>query len=188
VHGDELADFLARVPRDVLVVLDEAYLEFVRDPQAPDGLAIFAAHPNVVLLRTFSKAYGLAGLRVGYVVARRRLADGIRAAATPFGVSHVAQQAALAALGVADQLDERVAALVAERSRLVAGLRAQGWQVPETQANFVWLPLGERTAACASESAASGVVVRPFAGEGIRVSVGEREATDLFLQVAATWR
>ena len=188
VRADELDAFLARVPRDVLVVIDEAYLEFVRDPQAPDGLAVFTDHPNVVLLRTLSKAYGLAGLRVGYVVARKRLADGIRATATPFGVSHVAQQAALAALRVREELDERVEALVAERARLVDGLREQGWAVPRTEANFVWLPLGERTASCAAEAAAAGVVVRPFAGEGIRVSVGEREATDVFLKVAATWR
>lgn len=188
VHADELDEFLARVPSHVLVVLDEAYLEFVRDPQAPDALAVFAAHPNVVVLRTFSKAYGLAGLRVGYVVARKRLAEGIRATATPFGVSHVAQQAALAALRVTDELEERVEALVAERERLVDGLVAQGWSVPQTHANFVWLPLGSRTAACAAEAAAAGVVVRPFAGEGLRVSVGEREATDLFLRISATWR
>src|SRR5690606_13790924 len=124
-----------------------------RDPQAPDALAVFAQRPNVVVLRTFSKAYGLAGLRVGYVIARKRLADGIRAAATPFGVSHVAQQAALAALRVTDELEERVEALVAERARLVDGLREQGWGVPQAEANFVWLPLGDRTATCAAEAA-----------------------------------
>src|SRR5690606_19549254 len=72
VHRDELETFLDAVPSDVLVVLDEAYLEFVRDPEAPDGLAVYAQRPNVVLLRTFSKAYGLAGLRVGYAVAPRQ--------------------------------------------------------------------------------------------------------------------
>lgn len=188
VRRDELDAFLAAVPRRVVVVLDEAYVEFVRDPEAPDGLVTYAAHPNVVMLRTFSKAYGLAGLRVGYAVARPRLAAGIRACATPFGVSHVAQLAALAAIDHRDRLLELVDEIVDERTRLVGLLRDQGWDLPETQANFVWLPLGEQTVARAAEAASAGVVVRPFAGEGIRVSVGEPEATDLFCQIAATWR
>ncbi len=188
VHRDELDAFLASVPGDVLVVLDEAYLEFVRDPQAPDGLAVLASHPNVVLLRTLSKAYGLAGLRVGYAVAEPALAAGIRAVSTPFGVSHVAQRAALAALSVKDELLERVEHLVARRERLVEGLRDQGWDLPETQANFVWFPLGGPTAELAVGASAAGLLVRPFAGEGIRVSVGEEEATEAFLRVAARWR
>ncbi|WP_425498897.1 histidinol-phosphate transaminase [Oerskovia flava] len=188
VHRDELDAFLAQVPSDVLVVLDEAYLEFVRDPDVPDGLDVLAAHPNVVLLRTFSKAFGLAGLRVGYAVARPRLAAGIRAVSTPFGVSHIAQRAAIASLGAHEELAQRVEHLVAERTRLVDGLAQQGWDLPRTEANFVWFDLGERTAARAAEAAAAGVLVRPFAGEGLRVTVGEREANDLFLQVAATWR
>lgn len=187
VHHDEMVEFLAKVPKDVLVVLDEAYIEFVRDPQVADGLTLFEAHPNLVLLRTFSKAYGLAGLRVGYVVARRRLADGIRNASTPFGVSHIAQQAALASLRIKDQLDEQVEQIVTERARMVAALKNQGWRLPESHANFVWFPLGDATSSRAAEAAAAGVVVRPFAGDGMRVSVGESEATDLFLDVAATW-
>jgi histidinol-phosphate aminotransferase len=188
VHADELAALLDAVPRNVLVVLDEAYVEFVRDPLAADGLAMFAAHPNVVVLRTFSKAYGLAGLRVGFAVARPRLAGGIRAVSTPFGVSHVAQLAALASLAAADELLARVAAIVDERARMLAGLRAQGWSVPDSQANFVWLPLGDRAAAFAAAATRAGVVVRPFAGDGVRVSVGEREATDVLLEFTATFR
>ncbi|MBT0993624.1 histidinol-phosphate transaminase [Cellulomonas sp. DKR-3] len=186
VHADELDAFLDAVPSDVLVVLDEAYVEFVRDPQAPDGLAVFAAHPNVVLVRTFSKAYGLAGLRVGYAVARPRLAAGIRAASTPFGVSHVAQLAGVASLRAHDELMVRVEAIVGERARMLIGLRAQGWTVPDSQANFVWLPLGERSAAFADQCARAGVIVRPFAGDGVRISVGEPEATDLLLEFTAT--
>lgn len=185
VRDDELRTFLAAVPRDVLVVLDEAYVEFVRDPQAPDALALFAEHPNVVVLRTFSKAYGLAGLRVGYAVARPRLAVGIRAASTPFGVSHVAQLAALASLRAEGELLTRVEALVAERTRMLEALRAQGWRVPDSQANFVWLPLGDHATTFAERCTRAGVLVRPFAGDGVRVSVGEPEATDLFLEVAA---
>lgn len=188
VHADELAAFLAAVPRDVLVVLDEAYVEFVRDPQAPDGLAVLAEHRNVVLLRTFSKAYGLAGLRVGFAVADARLAAGIRSASTPFGVSHVAQLAAVASLRAVDELLDRVERIVGERGRLLSGLREQGWQVPDSEANFVWLPLGEDALRFAQEATAAGVLVRPFAGDGVRVSVGEPEATDLVLKVTSGFR
>ncbi len=187
VRADELATLLDAVPTDVLVVLDEAYLEFVRDPQVPDGVAVLREHRNVVVLRTFSKAYGLAGLRVGYAVARPRLAAGIRAVATPFGVSHVAQRAAVASLAAADQLLARVDGIVEERGRLLECLRDQGWHLPDSQANFVWLPLGDRTSAFAADAARAGVLVRPFAGEGVRVSVGESEATDLLLDVTADW-
>lgn len=188
VRADELATFLATVREDVLVVLDEAYVEFVRDPLAADALAAFAGSHRVVVLRTFSKAYGLAGLRVGFAVAPPRLAAGIRVASTPFGVSHLAQLAGLASLRAKPELLARVDGIVAERDRMTAGLRAQGWTLPDSQANFVWLDLGGRSAACAAEAARAGVLVRPFAGDGIRVSIGEREATDLFLEVAAGWR
>lgn len=188
VRSDELADFLAAVPDDVLVVLDEAYVEFVRDERAADGLAAFAAHPNVVLLRTFSKAYGLAGLRVGYAVARPRIATAIRAVSTPFGVSNVAQLAALASLRAQPEMADRVERIVAERARMLEGLRGQGWDVPDSQANFVWLGVGEHATALADRCARAGVLVRPFAGDGVRVSVGEREATDLLLEVTAASR
>jgi histidinol-phosphate aminotransferase len=187
VRADELATFVEAVPSDVLVVLDEAYVEFVRDPQTADGLAVFADHPNVVLLRTFSKAYGLAGLRVGYAVARPRLAAGIRAASTPFGVSHLGQLAALASLRATRELMSRVDQIVVERTRMLAGLRAQGWTVPDSEANFVWLPLGDQASPFAERASRSGVLVRPFAGDGVRVSVGEPEATDLLLEVTADW-
>ena len=98
VHQDELDAFLDRVPSDVLVVIDEAYLEFVTDPEAPDALATYRQRPNVAVLRTFSKAYGLAGLRVGYAVAHEPVAQALRKTAVPFGVSDIAQQAAIASL------------------------------------------------------------------------------------------
>jgi histidinol-phosphate aminotransferase len=188
VRAAELEAFLDAVPPTVVVVLDEAYVEFVRDPDAPDALAIAAARPNVVVLRTFSKAYGLAGLRVGYAVAEERLANALRIASTPFGVSNVAQRAALAALEEDDEAQERVDWIVAERGRVVAALRAQGWVLPESQANFVWLPLGADTVARAQEAEAAGVIVRPFAGDGMRVTIGVVSANDLFLELAAGWR
>jgi histidinol-phosphate aminotransferase len=188
VRAAELEAFLDVVPPSVVVALDEAYVEFVRDPEAPDALAIAAARPNVVVLRTFSKAYGLAGLRVGYAVAEERLANALRIASTPFGVSNVAQRAALAALEEDDEAQERVDWIVAERDRVVAALRAQGWALPESQANFVWLPLGTDTIARAQEAEVAGVIVRPFAGDGMRVTIGVVSANDLFLELAARWR
>ncbi|MCL2423283.1 MAG: aminotransferase class I/II-fold pyridoxal phosphate-dependent enzyme, partial [Micrococcales bacterium] len=186
VHADELGALLAAVPPDVVVLYDEAYLEFVRDPQAVDGVDVLAEHPNVVLLRTFSKAYGLAGLRVGYAVARPRLATAIRKTVTPFEVSSLAQRAAVASLAATDELTRRVDGIVAERTRLVAALRDQGWTVPDTQANFVWLPLGDRTATFAAHCASAGLLVRPFAGEGVRITVAEPEATTALLDLTAS--
>ncbi|MFC7403578.1 histidinol-phosphate transaminase [Georgenia alba] len=183
----EVREFLTSVPPDVLVVLDEAYLEFVRIEDPTDGIALLPEHKNLVVLRTFSKAYGLAGLRVGYSVSRRRLATGIRAASTPFGVNAMAQAGALAALSAMETVHERVAQVVAERDRVVAALAEQGWQIPDPQGNFVWLELGRRSAAFAATARDRGVLVRPFDGEGVRVSVGEPEGNDLFLDIAADW-
>ena len=184
VHQDELDAFLDTVPGDILVVVDEAYVEFVTDDRAAEGLATYAARPNVVILRTFSKAYGLAGLRVGYAVAHEPVAQALRKTAVPFGVSDIAQKAAIASLGVFDELQVRVEALVAERVRVVAALRLQGWHLPETQANFVWLPLGADTLAFAAAADTAGLVVRAFPGEGARCTIAETEANDLLLHVA----
>ncbi|MGH8868750.1 MAG: histidinol-phosphate transaminase [Actinomycetes bacterium] len=185
VGRDALVRFLDRVPPDVLVVLDEAYHEFVRDPDVPDGLTLYPDRPNVCVLRTFSKAYGLAGLRVGFAVAHPPVADALRKCAVPFGVNALAQAAAVASLQAEDELLDRVELLVKERSRLQDGLRAQGWPVPQSEANFVWLRLGDRTTEFAQACEASGVVVRPFPGEGCRATVGEAEANALLLDVAA---
>jgi len=174
----EVAAFVAGVPDHVLVVVDEAYLEFVRMADPVDGLALLRDHRNVVLLRTFSKAYGLAGLRVGYAVAAPEVAGALRAVSLPFGVSSVAQAAAVASLAHETELLARVDALVGERDRLVAGITDAGWSVPEPQGNFVWFDLGDRTVDLAAAFGDAGLAVRPFAGEGLRISVGEPEATD----------
>ncbi|PWN03179.1 histidinol-phosphate transaminase [Nocardioides silvaticus] len=179
----ETAGFVAGVRDDVLVVVDEAYLEFVRMADPVDGLALLRDHPNVVLLRTFSKAYGLAGLRVGYAVAAADVASALRAVALPFGVSSIAQAAAVASLAHEVELLARVDALVGERDRLVAGITAAGWTVPEPQGNFVWFDLGDAAADFAARAADAGLAVRPFAGEGVRVSVGEPEATDRLVEM-----
>ncbi|MFE3941551.1 histidinol-phosphate transaminase [Streptomyces sp. NPDC059118] len=188
VRRAELERFLDRVPGDVLVVLDEAYREFIRDVEVPDGIEIYRDRPNVAVLRTFSKAYGLAGLRVGFAVAHEPVAAALRKTAVPFGVSQLAQDAAVASLRAEDELLGRVGSLVSERQRVQRALAGQGWTVPDSQANFVWIRLGDRTAGFAAACERAGVVVRPFAGEGVRVSIGEDEANDLFLKVAEAYR
>jgi histidinol-phosphate aminotransferase len=188
VTGSELDAFLARVPSHVVVVVDEAYLEFVRMDDPVDGLATYRAHPNVVVTRTFSKAYGLAGFRVGYAVARAPLAAALRAVSLPFGVSSVAQAAAVASLEAEAELLERVDALTNERARVLEDVRAAGWEVPDAQGNFVWFALGDRTLDFAGAAEELGIVVRPFAGEGARASIGETEANDRLVELARTFR
>lgn len=186
VHASELSEFLDRMPHHVLVVLDEAYFEFVRDPQAPDALAEHRARPNVCVLRTFSKAYGLAGLRVGYAVAHEHWAEALRRTAVPFGVTRLAERAAVASLAAEDELLSRVAWIVAERDRVSAALRGNGWNLPDTRANFVWLPLGPSSTAFAARCTDLGLSVRLFAGEGVRCTVAETEGNDLLLEACGT--
>jgi histidinol-phosphate aminotransferase len=193
VHTDELVAFVNAVPRDVPVVVDAAYQEFVRDPDAPEPLDLFRDRPNVVVLRTFSKAYGLAGLRVGFAIGHESVVQAIRKCALPFGVNHVAQAAAIASLQAEDALLERVGALVAERTRVTDALREAGWDVPDAQGNFLWLTLGDDTLAFSQALDAEGVAVRPFVTDatgsgGVRVSIGEPAGNDLFLQVATAWK
>jgi histidinol-phosphate aminotransferase len=185
IRRGELETFLDAVPDDVLVVLDEAYREFVTDPEVPDGLDSYRSRPNVAVLRTFSKAYGLAGLRVGYAIAPTRVAAAARACAVPFGVSTLAQVAAVASLNAEDQLRERVRELVTERDRVMSDLRVFGWKPPDSQANFVWLPLGEGSMRFTADCEAAGVMVRPFDPEGVRITVATPEIDDRFLAVAA---
>ena len=182
VRRPELERFLDAVPAGTLVVLDEAYREFVTDPDVPDGVELMRGRPNVAVLRTFSKAWGLAGLRVGYLLAEdAAVADAVRKTHLPFSVGMVAQAAGVAALASEEEVRVRCAAVVAERDRLTGALRQRGLEVADSQANFVWLPLGERTAELAGALEARAVITRPFAGEGIRVTVGTPEEDDVFL-------
>lgn len=187
VHRDELTRFLDRVPSDVLVVLDEAYVEFADDPRVPDGIEMYRDRPNVAVLRTFSKAYGLAALRVGFAIAHEPVAQALRKLALPFGISTIAEEAALASLEREPELLERVAELSRARAAMVASLRDQGWVVAEQQANFVWLRLGEQALDFAAACETQGLTVRPFAGEGVRVTIAEPEANARFLTVASEW-
>ncbi|MEU3273952.1 histidinol-phosphate transaminase [Saccharomonospora sp. NPDC006951] len=187
VRRRELASFLDAVPSDVLVVLDEAYREFVTDEEVPDGLEFVAERPNVAVLRTFSKAYGLAGLRVGYAVGHEDVVTALRKVYVAFSVNTLAQTAAIASLDAKDELLARCARIVEERDRVRTALVEAGFEVPETHANFVWLPLGERTVAFAEHALDRKVVVRPFAGDGVRVTVSTPDENDLFLEAARTF-
>ena len=184
VRRADLDRFLDTVPDDVLVVLDEAYREFVTDEQVPDAVRTYGDRPNVVVLRTMSKAWGLAGLRAGYLIAQPAVAAAVRKVLTPFSTSLVAQAAAIAALDAEDEMARRCASIVAERDRVTEGLRKLAVEVPDSQANFVWLPLGERSAAFGAECESRGVIVRAFPPDGVRVTIGTPEENDAFLAAA----
>ncbi|MEU6186825.1 histidinol-phosphate transaminase [Nocardia sp. NPDC047038] len=185
VGRTELVRFLDAVPSHVLVVLDEAYYEYVRLADRPDGVEIGRTRPNVVVLRTFSKAYGLAGLRVGYAVGDPAVITALLKVHIPFSVSRLAQAAAIASLESRHELLDRTDVLVVERERVRDALVAAGYPVPPSEANFVWLPLGARSAEFGEASAAAGVLVRPYGTDGVRVTIGDPHENDLFLSFAS---
>ena len=178
---------MAAVPPEILVVIDEAYVEYIRDGLLPDSLGLARSHPNVVVLRTFSKAYGLAGLRVGYAVGDPEVITALGKVYVPFTSSSLSQAAAIASLKAAGELLTRTDAVVAERNRVSAALEGLGYDFPPSQANFVWLPLGERTGDFARQAAEARVLVRPYLHEGARVSIGAPEENDAFLRFAQQW-
>ncbi|SEH00165.1 histidinol-phosphate aminotransferase [Nonomuraea solani] len=183
-----LRAFVEELPGHVLVVIDEAYHEYADPAVVPDALALFGDRPNVVVLRTFSKAYALAGLRVGYCVGAPEIIAQVRKTQTPFSVSALAQEAAIAALQSGDEVTRRAALTIGERERVTGELRILGYDVPESQANFLWLPLGQDSAAFAGHCLDHGIIVRAFPGEGVRVTLGLPEENAAFLTQAATWR
>lgn len=185
VSRAEAEQLLDAVPSDVIVLFDEAYFQFNTDPEQEVGMDLLRKYPNVIVAHTFSKAYGLAGLRIGYGIGSKPVIDEMSKVALPFSVSDVAQTAAVASLDAQDELDERVRTLIAERDRVVAALRGQGWTVPDTGANYFWLPLGEATDRVADALTEAGVIARVFSGDGIRISVGTSEANDLVIETCA---
>jgi histidinol-phosphate aminotransferase len=183
----ELEEFLGRVPPGCLVVLDEAYHEYVRAEEVPDGLSLLPGRPHLVVLRTFSKAYGLAGLRIGYAAGHPEVIGTLRKAYLPYSAGSVAQAAAIAALRSGDEVARRTDIITAERTRLAAALEARGWRVPASEANFLWLPLGERATAFGVHCATAGVSVRAVGGAGVRVTLGLPADNDAFLAAAASF-
>lgn len=187
VDPGELVRFVKSVPADVLVVIDEAYVEYIRDGMVPDSLGLVREHSNVVVLRTFSKAYGLAGLRVGYAVGDPDIITALGKVYVPFTATSVSQAAAIASLEAAGELMERTDAVVAERTRVGGALAELGFEFPSSQANFVWLPLAERTAEFVDRAADNRILLRPYGSDGVRVTIGAREENDAFLAFATEW-
>ena len=173
----EFEEFMAVVPPTTLVALDEAYFEFVRTQDTPMGTEVVVKHENVVALRTFSKAYGLAGVRVGYAFGNPAIIAALNKVAIPFGVSAVAQAGAIASLAGAAQLLERTNETVSERDRVARAIGA----IP-SEANFVWLPT-KTAATLAQQLANQGVIIRAFP-EGVRITVTDHAEANRFL---AAW-
>jgi histidinol-phosphate aminotransferase len=184
VSGQSLARFLDGMPEGMLVVIDAAYHEYVDDPRHADAISEYAHRPNVVVLRTFSKIYGLAGLRIGYAVAAAEVVEQLAKVRGPFDVSQAAAAAAIASLGDAGELARRRDQNRAERERLVAGIRSLGLDPLPAAANFVCVEVGDGDA-LAGRLEREGVIVRPLAAFGaagcIRVTVGLNDENDLFL-------
>jgi len=185
VHVDQLRRLVEQVPDDVLVVVDEAYREFVTADLGDPITDLQPGHPNVVVLRTFSKAFGLAALRTGYAVADPDVVVELDKVLIAFAVNHLAQVASLAAIAARHEVQTVVDRITAERDRVVAALRADGWDLPDAHANFVYLPLGSRTDVVFPEMEKRGVVVRPFPGVGMRVTIGTPAQNDRFLATLA---
>ncbi|MDI5968836.1 histidinol-phosphate transaminase [Streptomyces sp. SL13] len=181
IDDARLRSFLRSLPDHVVTVLDEAYVEFDRGGDPPGRSEVIREHGNTVLLRTFSKAYGLAGLRVGYAAGSRQIIATVRKAALPFGVTHLAERAAISSLHSAAELRDRLHAVSAAREELTAGLAALGLPVLPSRANFVWLPLTCAAESLARAAAAAGVKVRACPGQGVRISVGGAAAHRLLL-------
>jgi histidinol-phosphate aminotransferase len=188
VSTHDFETFMAAVPSDLLVVLDEAYAEFVTADDAVRGGSLTERHPNLVVLRTFSKAYGLAALRVGYAIGASSVLDAARATAIPLSVTEQGQAAALASLELEGELLDRVARLAALRDQVRRALLDQGWSVPDAQGNFVWLTTGDDTARAAEVFERHGIVVRAFAPEGLRITIGEPASVDGLLRAARELR
>ena len=184
VRTSELDGFMAEVPAGVIVALDEAYWEFATDAEAVDGLAAFRKYDNLVLARTFSKAHGLAGLRVGYGVADAEIATALRQVVAPFSVTTGAQAAASESLARVGEVLVRAKEVAATRDRFAADLRDLGFDVPDAQGNYVWIARADGAAAAFEDAcAAQAVAIRRLSG-GVRVSIGADEALDRVRAVA----
>lgn len=185
VGEDAIAELVARTADRCIVVLDEAYVEFAATTVWTRSIALTRRHPHVVVLRTFSKAHGLAGLRVGYAVGHPSVIDLVERVAPPFAVSSIAQVAAGASLRALGDLAARVTAVKAERQRLTARLAELGVDVPPSSTNFVWLPCGADAERWASELERSGIITRPLPGEGVRITIGEPDENDRVVAAVA---
>ncbi|WP_458779345.1 histidinol-phosphate transaminase [Arthrobacter sp. D3-16] len=184
-HG-RIDAFLRAVRSDILVVIDEAYVEYAEAGSGPDSLELYHEYPNVCILRTFSKAYGLAGLRVGYAVAAPAIAEGLRRTALPFSVSALAQKAAIASLDAGEEMEARVAVVKQERGRMAAQLESQGWKLQASQGNFLWIRADDELRARLVEAFdGAGILVRAYQGDGVRITVADPGSNDRVLRLLA---
>jgi histidinol-phosphate aminotransferase len=184
ISHERLEAFLQSVRSDILVVIDEAYVEYAEAGSGPDSLALFRQYANVCILRTFSKAYGLAGLRVGYAVAAPDIAEGLRRTALPFSVSAMAQKAAIASLDAGEEMEARVAAVRQERTRMAAQLEAQGWKLQPSQGNFLWIRADDSLRARLVDAFdRAGILVRAYQGDGVRITVADPASNDRVLRL-----
>ncbi|OBA80937.1 aminotransferase [Mycobacterium sp. 1164966.3] len=182
----EIVRFLRRIPRDTIVLLDEAYIEFAAPQHRIDVWGLTSYFPNVVLVRTFSKAYGLAGLRIGYGLASPELARTLWAQQLPFGIAITSLLAVAASYDAENQLLQRIRAITAERRYLRMRLIAMGIYTPDAHANFVYLPSsGGRGRPWSEVFAGSGLHIRCYADGGARITVGSRESTLAVLDAVA---
>ena len=181
----ELGEFLGRVPERVLVVLDEAYIHYAARADMPNSSQLFLKHKNLLTLRTFSKIYGIAGLRIGYAVGAKSVVDAMNKLRTPFNVSGVAQAAALAALDDTEHVKRCEATNASERRRLHEALCEMGLCPVASETNFIFVEIGPRAKELSDELLHAGVIVRPLGWMGfpkaIRVSVGTPEENTAFL-------
>jgi histidinol-phosphate aminotransferase len=178
--------FLRSVRSDILVVIDEAYVEYAEAGSGPDSLALYREYPNVCILRTFSKAYGLAGLRVGYAVAVPEIAEGLRRTALPFSVSALAQKAAVASLDAGEEMEARVAVVMQERARMSRELAARGWKLEPSQGNFLWIRADDELRTRLMDAFDwAGIMVRAYQGDGVLMTFADAPANDRVLRILA---
>ena len=189
LQRDALREFIAAAPAHTLVVLDEAYLEYARLSGCESGLDWLREFPNLVLLRTFSKGYGLAGIRVGYAVSHPEIADAMNRIRPAFNLSNVAQAGATAALADQQHLESGARRIVAERQRVSQALRELGVPHAPSAGNFLMVEAGARAAQVYERLLRGGLIVRPLAGYGLprhlRISIGLPEQNDRMLQLLA---
>jgi histidinol-phosphate aminotransferase len=180
--GDGIEAFIDSVPEDVLVVVDEAYHEFVTDDSHRTQIPLALDRPNVVVLRTFSKIYALAAHRIGYAVARSELLTELRKAQAPLTVNRIAQAAALATLGQPDELARRRDQNAARRHYIAGALAERGIRTAESQANFIFFELGDEAERIVDDMTATGVIIRGMGDGWVRVTIGNDDENRRFVE------
>lgn len=173
IPADDVYEFVRQVPPTAVIIVDEAYIEFVAADAHLDVAKLISMHPNLVVLRTFSKAYGLAGLRIGYGLASAAVCGVIRRYQLPFGMNRAAAVAVAASYDAEDELQQRVDSIVRERDLLRQRLASVGAPTPESHANFVYLPARAGGDPWMSILGTSEVVAKVYPDGGVRLTVGD---------------